>query len=153
MEIVREPARSRSKSHARRKSIVVESRKEPEMQLVVPHGHKEKRSDERDIQAEIRALEAEKRHLRYEREHRGHRYHDGEVLIERDRGRRHDDELIIERDDRSRHRGEELVIERDRSRSRYRKRDIEEAIIEKEEKREKEKRGKSNTCYTQGSQC
>lgn len=48
------------------------------------------RRDERSIKAEIRALEAEKKMLKYEREaekeHRKvDRYRDGEILIERER--------------------------------------------------------------------
>lgn len=71
--------------------------------LIVPHHSKK---DEKTIKAEIRALEAEKKMLKYEREiekeHRkAARYKEGRVS---------DGDVIIERS--SRHREPEIIIER-----------------------------------------
>ena len=82
------------------------------LELIVP----ERRKDERNFQAEIRALEAEKRALKLEREiekerRRSGRYRDEELLvIERDRKPR--DEIIIE----ARRPREEVIIEERRPR-------------------------------------
>ena len=68
--------------------------------LVIPH-KKEERS-ERDIKAEIRELEAEKRRLKKEREHehrRSSKYEDreeGEIIIERRGGKER--EVKVEKD-------------------------------------------------------
>ncbi|KAL9036809.1 MAG: hypothetical protein Q9180_004080, partial [Flavoplaca navasiana] len=104
VEIVRSPSRSRRRSRstaASHKEVIIEDVGEsnaigsvPQMQLVVPHRSKSSHRDERNIKAEIRALEAEKKALKYEREiekedKKAHRYRDrdGEVIIERDRDR------------------------------------------------------------------
>ena len=100
---------TRSKSHHRSKSTsgaVVEEIEQSNamhtgpLALVIPH-KKEERS-ERDIKAEIRELEAEKRRLKKEREHehrRSSKYEDreeGEIIIERRGGKER--EVKIEKD-------------------------------------------------------
>lgn len=83
--------------------------------LVVPHHSKK---DEKTIKAEIRALEAEKKMLKYEREiereHRkasrykdGHRSSDGDVIIERS-NRHREPEIVIERPEK------EIKVEKDK---------------------------------------
>ena len=100
---------TRSKSRHRSKSIsgaVVEEVEQSNpmhtgpLALVIPH-KKEERS-ERDIKAEIKELEAEKRRLRKEREHehrRSSKYDDheeGEIIIERRGGKER--EVKVEKD-------------------------------------------------------
>ena len=108
-EIEIEKKSTRSKSRHRSKStsgaLVEEVEQSNAMHtgplaLVIPH-KKEERS-ERDIKAEIRELEAEKRRLKKEREHehrKSSRYEDreeGEIIIERRGGKERD--VKIEKD-------------------------------------------------------
>ena len=108
-EIEIEKKSTRSKSRHRSKSISAAKVEEVEqsnamhtgpLALVIPH-KKEERS-ERDIKAEIRELEAEKRRLKKEREHehrRSSKYEDheeGEIIIERRGGKER--EVKVEKD-------------------------------------------------------
>jgi hypothetical protein len=82
--------------------------------LIIPHHTKK---DEKTIKAEIRALEAEKKMLKYEREiekehrkaarYKEGRVNDGDVIIERS-SRHREPEIIIERPER------EIKVEKDK---------------------------------------
>lgn len=100
---------TRSKSRHRSKSIsgaLVEEVEQSNpmhtgpLALVIPHKKEER--NERDIKAEIKELEAEKRRLRKEREHehrRSSKYEDreeGEIIIERRGGKER--EIKVEKD-------------------------------------------------------
>lgn len=101
VEIIRQPSRSRRGSHSRRRSRSTAAPKNEYFEeeifgesnsmhgplaLIAP----KERRDEQSIKAEIRALQAEKKMIKLEREaeieHRkAERYRDGAVIIERER--------------------------------------------------------------------
>lgn len=103
IEIVRKPSRSRHRAHSsatHHKLVLEEEVGESNsmhgpLAIIAPRDH---RKDERAIKAEIRALEAEKKALRLERERekehkKADRYREEEIIIEKDR-----DVIRIEKD-------------------------------------------------------
>ena len=92
VEITRKPSRSRRRSHSHRRSRSTAAPKTEYFEEEIGESNSmhgalaviTPRKDERSIKAEIRALEAERRRIKHERElERGHdRHRDEEIIIE-----------------------------------------------------------------------